>query len=126
MPRSTTSILAIAAAAVCSTSLLAAPVREFADDHVITDAMAPAKQDAANPGLFLFDAPAQPEIAASFANLSLTPAHFNPAKPSTPDFGNGADGSNPTNVKSSVVIPLPAPAGLALAGLLLVGSIRRR
>jgi hypothetical protein len=38
----------------------------------------------------------------------------------------GSDGSQSKGLPGSPLVPLPAPAGLAIAGLLFIGSVRRR
>ena len=70
----------------------------------------------------LFDAPT---IMFSRGPAHLTPTHIKPTKPTIdPSFGNGDSNKPPKS--PTTVVPLPGPAGLALAGLALIGAIRRR
>lgn len=50
--------------------------------------------------------------------------HLKPTKPDQSGFGSGV-GLKP-DPKEVIVIPMPAAAGMALAGLFLIGSTRRR
>jgi hypothetical protein len=68
----------------------------------------------------LFD---EPVIMLSEGPDFQTPTHFQPTKPGA---DNTAFGDSSTPSTKTVVIPLPAPAGLAIAGLVLLGATRRR
>lgn len=130
MLRSTKLSLTIATTTLlCTSSLFAAPVRDFSDDHVLTNARPDASaqnRDTQSIGITLINNLDQPEALASFSNPSTTTTHRKPGTPGASDLGNNNNNSS-NDIKSTVVVvPLPAPAGLALAGMLLIGSIRRR
>lgn len=127
MHRSTKLSLALTTTLLlCTAPLFGATVRDFADDHVLAGARTTSTQDrdAQNIGIALINNLDQPEALASFGNPSATTIHRKPGTPGTSDLGNN-DGSS-VDVKSTVVVPLPTPAGLAIAGLVFLGLIRRR
>jgi hypothetical protein len=121
MSRSTKLSISLTATLVLTTPLFSAPVRDFADDHVVSDSMSSGSAQQ-NLGIALIGSIEEPEALASFGSPSMSPIHAKPSKPVAPDL---SDGSKP-GTKATVVVPLPGPAGLALAGLVLIGTIRRR
>jgi hypothetical protein len=102
----------------------AAPTPVFNDGQIAQDAMT-SRGDTGTPGITLLADTIDPVVMFSAGPASLTPTHLMPSKPGAPTGFGDADSGKPT--KSVVeVVPLPAPAGMAIAGLLLIGSIRRR
>lgn len=65
----------------------------------------------------------RPVMMLSGGPANQTPTHLKPTKPASDDTSFGSDASK---TKPSVLVPLPAPAGLAIAGMLLLGATRRR
>lgn len=123
MPRFIASILS-ASTLLITASVHAAPTPDFNDGQIAHNAMT-SRGDTGTPGITLLADTIDPVVMFSGGPASLTPTHIMPSKPGAPAGFGDSNSGKPT--KSVVeVVPLPAPAGMAIAGLLLIGSIRRR
>lgn len=104
-----------AALALIAGAAHAAPTADFSDADFITET---ANAGTISTGILTdLDGP-----IVMLAGAPESPTHLKPAKPGQPGLSADDTGKD----FKAVVVPLPAPAGLAIAGLLLVGTIRRR
>jgi hypothetical protein len=98
-----------------------APIASFPDATYAADAM---RSNSSWSSIAMFESAFdRPVMMRSDGPAHQTPTHLRPTKPSDGDQSFGDSSKVPTK---TVVIPLPAPAGLAIAGLLLLGTTRRR
>lgn len=98
-----------------------APIASFPDASYAVDAM---RSNSSSSSIATFESAFdRPAMMRSDGPAHQTPTHLRPTKPASGDQSFGDSSKVPTK---TVVIPLPAPAGLAIAGLLLVGTTRRR
>lgn len=98
-----------------------APIASFPDASYAVDAM---RSNSSTSTIATFESAFdKPAMMRSDGPAHQTPTHLRPTKPSDGDQSFGDSSKVPTK---TVVIPLPAPAGLAIAGLLLLGTTRRR
>ena len=98
-----------------------APIASFPDASYAVDAM---RSNSSSSSVATFESAFdKPAMMRSDGPAHQTPTHLRPTKPNDGDQSFGDSSKVPTK---TVVIPLPAPAGLAIAGLLLLGTTRRR
>ncbi len=132
------SLLAITAIFGAASTALATPSVSFADHGIgerFMNPVAPAPSpmagldrldfDGDNPvTLFSFTTDPNSVIINTLPNPVLVPT--NTVDKFTPVLGKGGSDEGLKELPRVVVIPLPAPAGLALAGMLFIAGIRRR
>lgn len=113
-----TKTLTITALGLMASAAGAAPTADFSGADFIIES---ANSGRLASGIINDFAPIDGPVVM-FADAPENPSHLKPTKPGQGNLGVKESGKD----TKTVVVPLPAPAGLAIAGLLLVGSIRRR